>query len=693
MKKQLLLLAMILLPMVASADAVEIDGIYYNLFFEEKIAEVTKNPDKYTGEVVIPESVTYEDTDYSVKSIGDHAFFGCHSLTSVTIPNSVTSIGMWAFRNCKELENVVLPNQLEFIGQDAFGYCEKLKDVVIPSSVKEIGPGAFNRCKSIESFVVPEGITVISDGTFEECTSLKSVSLPNTLISIEQEAFAFCTNLTSIEFPSSLKSVGIEAFNGAGLTSLHIPASLTQMAFDGEYWPFTNCNLSSITVAEGNPVYDSRENCNAIIKTATNTLILGCTSTTFPSNVTTIGKWAFYWVPFQYIEIPNSIQVIEEGAFNHCDELTQVKLPNALMSIEPFTFDCCQNLQSITLPESIQSIGERAFSLCFGLTSVTIPNSVTSIGYGAFAASGLTSIKVLATTPPTAYSESFSKYTIPLYVPAESVDAYKAAEPWKNFVTIQAIAEAKVKLSKTKAVIEKGKTLTLKAKVYPTTEDQTVTWKSSDKTVATVTSAGKVKAVGVGTAKITCTSKATGAKATCKVTVGYVKLSKTEVVIEKGEIVALKSKVYPTTLKDQSVTWESSDPTIVKVGSTGKIKGMKVGKATITCTSNATGLKATCEVTVGYVKLSDTMVTIEKGKTKTLKAKVYPTTEDQSVTWESSDPTIVKVTSTGKIKGLKVGKAVITCTSNATGQKATCKVTVVKASSAPSLDDVTGIEE
>jgi uncharacterized protein YjdB len=133
------------------------------------------------------------------------------------------------------------------------------------------------------------------------------------------------------------------------------------------------------------------------------------------------------------------------------------------------------------------------------------------------------------------------------------------------------------------------------------------------------------------------------------------------------------------------------------VGSTGKIKGMKVGKATITCTSNATGLKATCEVTVGYVKLSDTELTIEKGKTKTLKAKVYPTTEDQSVTWESSDPTIVKVASTGKIKGLKTGTAIITCTSNATGLSATCEVTVVKASAAPSMDgtdeDVTGIEE
>jgi len=195
----------------------------------------------------------------------------------------------------------------------------------------------------------------------------------------------------------------------------------------------------------------------------------------------------------------------------------------------------------------------------------------------------------------------------------------------------------------------------------------------------------------------TCTSKATGAKATCKVTVGYVKLNYNELTVEKGEIVKLKSKVYPSTVKDQSVTWESSNPKVVKVASSGKIKGLKAGTAVITCTSNATGLKATCEVTVGYVKLNYTELTVEKGKVVSLKSKVYPTTEDQSVTWESSDPTIVKVTSTGKIKGLKVGKATITCTSNATGLKATCEVSVTNASAAPSMDgtdeDVTGIEE
>jgi uncharacterized protein YjdB len=251
-----------------------------------------------------------------------------------------------------------------------------------------------------------------------------------------------------------------------------------------------------------------------------------------------------------------------------------------------------------------------------------------------------------------------------------------------------------VKLNNTKVAIEKGKTLTLKSKVYPTTEDQSVTWKSSDPTIVKVTSTGKIGGIKVGTATITCTSKATGLSATCEVTVGYVKLNKYEVAIQKGKTLTLKAAVYLTTLEDQSVTWESSDENIVKVNaSTGKIKGMKVGTATITCTSKATGLSATCEVTVGYVKLNYTNVIIEKGKTLTLKSKVYPTTEDQNVTWESSDPTIVKVTSAGKIGGKKVGTAIITCTSNATGLSTTCEVTVTAAAARSVDGEVTDIDD
>lgn len=280
-----------------------------------------------------------------------------------------------------------------------------------------------------------------------------------------------------------------------------------------------------------------------------------------------------------------------------------------------------------------------------------------------------------------AFEGSYIEYAT-LHVPKGCIDAYKAVEPWKNFKSILEMVDAKVKLSKTKAVIEKGKTLTLKATITPSDlPDKSVTWESSNTKVATVTSAGKVKGVKTGTATITCTSNSTGAKATCKVYVGCVKLDKTEVSILKGKTTTLTATVYPSSLKDKSVTWESSNTAVATVTSAGKVDGVEAGTATITCTSNATGLKATCTVAVvnGFVKLNKTEAYVEKGKTMTLKAKVTPETlEDKNVTWESSDPKIVKVSSAGKIKGVKYGTATITCTSVATGAKATCQVTVGK---------------
>ena len=168
--------------------------------------------------------------------------------------------------------------------------------------------------------------------------------------------------------------------------------------------------------------------------------------------------------------------------------------------------------------------------------------------------------------------------------------------------TFTILETPKVTLSKTTAAIEKGKTLTLTATVTPSgLEDKSVTWTSSNKSVATVSSSGKVTGVKAGTATITCTSKATSLKATCKVTVGYVKLDKTEVRIKKGKTVTLKATVYPSSLSDKSVTWKSSNTKVATVTSAGKVKGIKAGTVTITCTSKATGLKETCKVIVSAV--------------------------------------------------------------------------------------------
>ena len=237
---------------------------------------------------------------------------------------------------------------------------------------------------------------------------------------------------------------------------------------------------------------------------------------------------------------------------------------------------------------------------------------------------------------------------------------------------------ATVTLNKKEVVVKKNKTVTLKATVTPeTVPDKSVTWKSSDTKIATVTSDGTVKGVKTGTVTITCTSVATGAKATCKVTVATITLDQTNVVVRKNKTVTLTPTVYPTTLEDKSVKWKSSDKTIATVSSSGVVKGVKTGTVTITCTSVATGLSATCKVTVGTITLDQTKVVVRKNKTVTLTPTVYPTTlTDKSVKWESSDKTIATVSSSGVVKGVKTGTVTITCTSVATGLSATCAVTV-----------------
>ena len=266
-----------------------------------------------------------------------------------------------------------------------------------------------------------------------------------------------------------------------------------------------------------------------------------------------------------------------------------------------------------------------------------------------------------------------------------------------GFVATCQVTVGAVLLDNKKLFIQKGETAVLTPSVYPSSlSDKSVKWKSSNTKVATVTKDGKITGIKSGTATITCTSVATGLSSTCAVTVGYVKLNETEVTIQKGKTVTLKATVSPSTT-DESLTWESSNTKVATVTSVGKVKGVRTGTATITCTSKATGLSTTCKVIISYVKLSKTEAVVEKNKTLTLKATVYPSSlTDKSVTWESSNPSVATVTSSGKVKGIKAGKATITCTSVATGLKGTCTVTVLSVAEARSVfgedDGTTAIE-
>ena len=229
----------VLLSLPMLAVEVEIDGINYDLLAKAKLATVIeKSSGKYSGKVVIPESVEYGGTACSVTSIGEYAFSGCDGLTSVTIPNSVTSIGRNAFYRCSGLTSVTIPNSVTSIGNGAFEYCSGLTSVTIPNSVTSIEYAAFAYCSGLSSVTIPNSVTSIEMYAFYYCSGLTSVTIPNSVTSIGNNAFAYCSGLTSVIIPNSVTSIWESTFYGCSrLTSVTIPNSVTSIQTNA----FANC--------------------------------------------------------------------------------------------------------------------------------------------------------------------------------------------------------------------------------------------------------------------------------------------------------------------------------------------------------------------------------------------------------------------------------------------------------------------
>ena len=413
------------------------------------VSAIPNNEIRYTsidGEVVKPYksgvfganiiSNTYENGkgvikfDGNVTKIGYDAFHGCSSLTSVTIPDSVTEIGSSAFSYCTSLTSITIPDSVTSIGENAFYNCTSLPIVNGIQYADTYLVGAVDKTQS--SYDIKEETRFIGDSAFDDCTSLTSVTIPDSVTSIGRYAFSYCTSLISVTIPDSVTSIGYGAFRACtSLTSITIGNGVTSIGEDA----FSYCDsLKSVTIPDSVTSIGEYAFCDCT----------SLTSVTIPDSVTSIGNFVFSGCSsLTSVTIPNSVTSIGEYAFRSCSSLTSVIIPNSVVEIGHYAFRDCSSLASVTIPDSVTSIGNYAFSYCSRLISVTIGSSVTSIMLSFYECPWLTTVYCKPTIPPTGGGGGFGYYpgdgspdfVVPckIYVPAESVEAYKSAVDWKFY--------------------------------------------------------------------------------------------------------------------------------------------------------------------------------------------------------------------------------------------------------------------
>ena len=416
-------------------ESIEHDGVTYHVTIIGDYAfSYYNNSNWVMGELVIPNSIV---------RIGECAFEGCMDLTRLTLGNSVAEIGDYAFADCNGFRgNLILPNSLRTIGDSAFYWCGFSGELVLSNSLTEIGYAAFFANDFTGDLVIPNSVITIGDWAFSDCLFSGSLTLGSSLRVIGEGAFSGCEGFTgALTIPDSVELIGYCAFNrchgftgnslilGNAITTIDegafsdcgftgdlvIPSSVTMI---GD-WAFSGSSFEHVTVEQGNTGYDSRGNCNAIIETETNVLILGSGSTVIPNTVVSIAEAAFYYnQELTSIVIPNSVIFIDNAAFCGCSNLTSISISESVNSLGTGLFSYCDKLGQITvdeenpvfdsrdncnaiietstntlvqgckgtvIPNTVQAIGDYAFFCCTGFTgSLTIPNSVITIGSNAF---------------------------------------------------------------------------------------------------------------------------------------------------------------------------------------------------------------------------------------------------------------------------------------------------------------------
>lgn len=388
MKKILLFLTTVFASLLTmSAQTFEAGGIYYKVLSEaESVCSVTypsTGQTLYSGEIIIPEKVLYNEKSYQVTSVDAYAFSESPELTGVTLPSSVNSLGRNSFSDCGALQKVSLPLTLKDLPQSCFLGCSSITGVALPGQLETIGASAFSGCSSLSSIGIPASVVTIGDGAFQRCSTLEEIKLPDNVKMLGEGAFKDCSALVSIEFPESLSEI-----------------------------PANSC--------------------------------LACTSLSnliLPSSLYTIGENAFRGcTSLAEVTFPSSLQKIENHAFELCTELGDINFETENLEIGDFGFSSCYSLRNINL-KGVVKIGANSFASDKALESVIFCPDLRLVGSYAFAgSSSIESVychpEIPPTLPPTAFeNDVYSMAT--LYVVMGFGELYRQTPSWSLFVSVE----------------------------------------------------------------------------------------------------------------------------------------------------------------------------------------------------------------------------------------------------------------